>query len=167
MPTQSAPVIPSQVSATAVLTQSAPVITSQVALTTVAPQVSATAVPTQSAPVIASQVSATAVPTQSAPVIAWQVALTTVAYQVAPTTFAPSPSVAALPLDRFLELVREQVRADTCERSWHSSPASRDQYLQLQQEGRPLLCQVSIYYLMVAIIIMFFTFLVSGGMHAE
>ena len=43
-----------QVLASAVPTQSAPVIASQVALTTVVPQVSATAVPTQSAPLIAS-----------------------------------------------------------------------------------------------------------------
>ena len=37
---------------------------------------------------------------------------TIVASQVAPTTFAPLPSVAALPLDRFLALVREEVRAE-------------------------------------------------------
>ena len=70
----------------------------------IASQVSATAVPTQCAPVIASQVAQTTVPPRVAP--------TTVAFQVAPTTLAPSPSGAALPLDRFLELVREEVRAE-------------------------------------------------------
>ena len=79
----------------------------------IASQVSATAVPTQCAPVITSQVAQTTVPPRVAPTtVASQVAPATVAFQVAPTTLAPSPSVAALPLDRFLELVREEVRAE-------------------------------------------------------
>ena len=43
--------------------------------------------------------------------VASQVALMTVAYQVALTTVTSSPSVAVLPLDQFLELVQEEVRA--------------------------------------------------------
>ena len=79
----------------------------------IASQVSAAAVPTRYAPMITSQVAQTTVPPRVAPTtIASQVAPATVAFQVAPTTLAPSLSVAALPLDRFLDLVREEVRAE-------------------------------------------------------